>query len=179
MPVVLISSGGGRRDGGSIDGAGQAAALPSAPESWWCSWASSAVVRSGWSRICMPWGKWKQGRNCGVPRAFRKQADMPSASQDLPRSSSLIWVYHSYSSLSRFPWLSVPPLLFSDKELKYHGDKLLINTKQTDRSASLSHVILHDLRSRSKAKAGEKSRYFQTSHLMQWLQMILFVTKDE
>lgn len=81
--------------------------------------------------------------------------------------------------LSRFPWLPVPPDLFSDKELKYHGDKLLINTKQTDRSATLRHVILHDMLSRSKAKAGKTSRYVQTNHLMQCLQMILFIIRDK
>ena len=68
---------------------------------------------------------------------------------------------------------------FSDKELKYHGDKLLINTKQTDRSATLRHVILHDMLSRSKAKAGKTSRYVQTNHLMQCLQMILFIIRDK
>lgn len=67
--------------------------------------------------------------------------------------------------LSRFPWLSVSPVLFSDKELKYHGDKLLINTKQTGRSASFQHIILHDTLSRSVVKAGKTSSYTEANQL--------------
>lgn len=69
------------------------------------------------------------------------------------------------TSLSRFPWLPVSPVLFSDKELKYHGDKLLINTKQTGRSASFQHIILHDILSGSTVKAGKTSCYTETNQL--------------
>lgn len=57
------------------------------------------------------------------------------------------------------------PVLLSDKELKYHGDKFLINTRQKGRSASFQHIILCDILSRSIEKAGKTSSYAEANQL--------------
>lgn len=67
--------------------------------------------------------------------------------------------------LSQFLQFPVSPVLFSDKELKYHGDKLLINTKQTGRSGGFQHIILHDLLNTSIAKAGKTSSSTEVNQL--------------
>lgn len=115
----------------------------------------------------MPWARWKQGENCGVPRAAQEAGwerwHVISLS-GLCLGHQILFITVT-AFLSRFPWLPVSPVLFSDKELKYHGDKLLINTKQTGRSASFQHIILHDILSGSTVKAGKTSSYTETNQL--------------
>lgn len=136
------------------------------PTAWQLSLLVYDVLIWGESRINALW-KVEAGRELwcvlGLLRKQGESADMSLASQ------GCVWAIKSYLSLtaflSRFPWLPISPILISDEELKYDGDKLLINTKQTGRSASFQHIILHDILSVSTVKAGKTSSYIGTNQL--------------
>lgn len=161
----------------------------------WMGWSTDGVVKVGqaltlpclltccvaaeppWVRYTddegragyMPWARWKQGGYCGVPRASQEAGwecwHIISLSGLCPGHQILFEYFAIMAFLSRFPWLPVSPVLFSDKELKYHGDKLLVSTKQTGRSASFQHIILHDILSRRAVKAGKTSSYTEANQL--------------